>query len=85
VSSLHKAHETLTKEDVVELLEFLSEREAQVVIMRFGLMDRNQRTLDEIGKEFGLTRERVRQIIEAAILKLKKVLKHQHRSAGDYV
>jgi len=85
VSSLHKAHESLTKEDVVELLEFLNEREAQVLIQRFGLLDKNQKTLDEIGKEFGITRERVRQIIEASILKLRKVLKHQHRSAEDYV
>lgn len=84
-SSLSKAHETMTKEDVVELLEFLNEREAQVLIMRFGLLDKNQKTLDEIGKTFGITRERVRQIIEAAVEKLRKVLKHQHRSAEDYV
>lgn len=84
-SSLTKAHESMTKEDVVELLEFLNEREAQVLIMRFGLLDKNQKTLDEIGKEFGVTRERVRQIIEASIGKLKKVLEHQQRSAEDYV
>jgi len=75
----------LTKEDIVELLEFLNEREAQVLIMRFGLLDRNQRTLDDIGKEYGITRERVRQIIEASVNKLRKVLRHQHRSADDYV
>lgn len=85
VSSMTKAHESMTKEDVVELLEFLNEREAQVLIMRFGLLDKNQKTLDEIGKEFGITRERVRQIIEAAIGKLRKVLEHRHRSAEDYV
>jgi len=85
ISSLEKAHETLTKEDIVELLEFLNEREAQVLIMRFGLLDRNQRTLDDIGKEYGITRERVRQIIEASVNKLRKVLRHQHRSADDYV
>ncbi len=85
VSSLNKAHESMTKEDVVELLEFLNEREARVLIMRFGLLDKNQKTLDEIGKEFGITRERVRQIIEASIGKLRKVLEHQERSAGDYV
>ena len=85
VSSLTKAHETMTKEDVVELLEFLNEREAQVLILRFGLLDHNAKTLDEIGKEFGITRERVRQIIEGAINKLKKVLTHQRRTADDYV
>jgi len=85
ISSLEKAHEMLTKEDIVELLEFLNEREAQVLIMRFGLLDRNQRTLDDIGKEYGITRERVRQIIEASVNKLRKVLRHQHRSADDYV
>lgn len=85
VSSLAKAHETMTKEDIVELLEFLNEREAQVLILRFGLLDHNARTLDEIGKEFSVTRERVRQIIEAAINKLRKVLISQRRTAEDYV
>lgn len=85
VSSLERAHETMTKEDIVELLEFLNEREAQVLILRFGLLDHNAKTLDEIGKEFGITRERVRQIIEAAINKLRKVLLQQHRRAEDYV
>ena len=52
----------LMQEQLHEVLRTLSEREAAVVKMRFGLVDGQPKTLDEIGREFGLTRERIRQI-----------------------
>ena len=54
----------------------LNDREQQVVIMRFGLDDEQPRTLEEVGKEFGVTRERIRQIESKTLAKLR----HPHRS-----
>ena len=61
---------------VVEALGDLNEREQQVVRMRFGLEDGQPRTLEEVGKEFGVTRERIRQIEAKTLAKLR----HPHRS-----
>ncbi|MDQ1646771.1 MAG: polymerase nonessential primary-like sigma factor, partial [Cryptosporangiaceae bacterium] len=52
-------------------LETLTERERDVIRLRFGLDDGRQRTLDEIGREFGLSRERIRQIEKGTINKLR--------------
>ncbi|MBT3293487.1 RNA polymerase sigma factor RpoD [Candidatus Peregrinibacteria bacterium] len=57
----------LKKENVHSMLEFLTPRERKIVEMRFGLMDGIGHTLEEVGKEFGVTRERIRQI-EAKVL-----------------
>jgi RNA polymerase primary sigma factor len=53
------------------VLRTLTDREAAVVKMRFGLVDGQPRTLDEIGREFGLTRERIRQIESKTLSKLR--------------
>jgi RNA polymerase primary sigma factor len=62
---------TLLQEQLHSLLGTLSEREAGVVSMRFGLTDGQPKTLDEIGKVYGVTRERIRQIESKTMLKLR--------------
>ncbi len=61
----------LLKEHLEEVLSTLNDREKKVLIMRFGLEDGRPRTLEEVGKAFGVTRERIRQIEAKAIRKLK--------------
>lgn len=61
----------LLKEQLVAVLETLSEREAKVLRLRFGLDDGRARTLEEVGKEFDVTRERIRQIEAKALRKLR--------------
>lgn len=61
----------LLKEHLEEVLATLNDREKKVLIMRFGLEDGRPRTLEEVGKAFGVTRERIRQIEAKAIRKLK--------------
>jgi len=61
----------MLKENVEEVLESLPEREAKVLRMRFGLVTKKAMTLEEVGKEFGVTRERIRQIEAKALKKLK--------------
>jgi RNA polymerase primary sigma factor len=66
----------LLKEQVEDVLETLSEREARVLQLRFGLEDGRNRTLEEVGHDFGVTRERIRQIEAKALRKLR----HPNRS-----
>lgn len=61
----------LLKENLEEVLAALSEREAKVLKMRFGLGGKRAMTLEEVGREFGVTRERIRQIEAKALRKLK--------------
>ena len=61
----------LLKEHLEEVLNTLNDREKKVLIMRFGLEDGRPRTLEEVGRAFGVTRERIRQIEAKAIRKLK--------------
>lgn len=65
----------LLREQIEELLEELTERERQVLELRFGLRDGRTRTLEEVGKYFDVTRERIRQIEGKALNKLKKSAK----------
>ena len=65
------ASHQLLKEQVEDVLETLSEREAKVLQLRFGLEDGRSRTLEEVGKDFGVTRERIRQIEAKALRKLR--------------
>ena len=62
---------TLLKEQLVEVLGTLTEREQKVLCLRFGLEDGRARTLEEVGKEFDVTRERIRQIEAKALRKLR--------------
>ncbi|MBI2019485.1 RNA polymerase sigma factor RpoD [Candidatus Daviesbacteria bacterium] len=66
-----QATRELLKIHLDEVLDSLSPREKRVLQLRFGLEDGKQRTLEEVGKEFGVTRERIRQIEAKAIRKLK--------------
>ncbi len=63
------------KEQLSLILDSLTEREAKVIEMRFGLKDGNEHTLEEVGQEFNVTRERIRQIEAKALRKLKKKAK----------
>ncbi len=66
----------LLREQIEELLTGLTERERQVLELRFGLKDGKTRTLEEVGKYFDVTRERIRQIEGKALSKLKKTAKN---------
>ena len=62
---------TLMKEQLMNVLDTLTQREEKVLRLRFGLDDGRQRTLEEVGKEFNVTRERIRQIEAKALRKLR--------------
>ncbi|MBI6546357.1 MAG: sigma-70 family RNA polymerase sigma factor, partial [Cyanobacteria bacterium NC_groundwater_1444_Ag_S-0.65um_54_12] len=70
----------LLREDVQAVLTVLSAREREVITLRFGLEDGQVHTLEEIGKRFGVTRERVRQIEGKALNKLRQVMIERHIS-----
>jgi RNA polymerase primary sigma factor len=61
----------LLKEEIQEVMKSLTEREARVLQLRFGLEDGRSRTLEEVGREYGVTRERIRQIEAKALRKLR--------------
>ena len=62
---------SLLKEQLAEVLKTLTPREEKVLKLRFGLEDGNPKTLEEVGKEFNVTRERIRQIEAKALRKLR--------------
>src|SRR3989338_884494 len=68
---IEAASKELLKENIEEVLSTLTDREARVLRMRFGLDGKNPMTLEEVGREFGVTRERIRQIEAKALRKLK--------------
>ena len=68
---IDKASSNLMKESVMEVLETLDVREKQVIEHRFGMKDGRSKTLEEVGRYFGVTRERVRQIEAKALRKLR--------------
>lgn len=70
-SPTDQATQALLRDHIREVLATLSPREAKVLEYRFGLEDGKQRTLEEVGREFGVTRERIRQIEAKAIRKLR--------------
>ena len=67
----------LLKEQISQVLHTLTDREARVLELRFGLNDGKSRTLEEVGREFGVTRERIRQIEAKALRKLRHPLRSQ--------
>lgn len=77
------ASKELLREQIRQVLGYLSEREREVLEMRFGLNDGKDHTLEEVGREFGVTRERIRQIEAKALRKLR----HPSRSKAlrDYL
>ncbi len=70
-SPFETAHTEMIKENITELLEYLSAREQKIIKMRFGLDDGIPHTLEEVGKEFNVTRERIRQIEAKVLEKLR--------------
>ncbi len=78
-----EASKELLREQIRDVLGFLSDREREVLEMRFGLNDGKDHTLEEVGKSFGVTRERIRQIEAKALRKLR----HPSRSKAlrDYL
>ena len=74
---------TLLREQLGEVLDTLTEREQKVLILRFGLEDGRGRTLEEVGKEFNVTRERIRQIEAKALRKLRHP--SRSRKLKDYL
>lgn len=74
---------TMLQEQLRQVLDGLAERERKVIILRFGLDDGHPHTLEEVGKEFGVTRERIRQIESKTLAKLR----HPSRSSKlkDYL
>jgi RNA polymerase primary sigma factor len=80
---VEKADRQLLKEQVRDLLSGLSEREREVLEMRFGLKDGQDHTLEEVGRHFGVTRERIRQIEAKALRKLRHPTRS--RQLRDYL
>jgi RNA polymerase primary sigma factor len=67
----------LLRERIVEVLRSLAQREREVIELRYGLKDGNPKTLDEVARLFGITRERIRQIEARGILKLRQPMRSQ--------
>ncbi len=83
IEPVDAASKELLRDQIRQVLNFLSDREREVLEMRFGLNDGKDHTLEEVGKEFGVTRERIRQIEAKALRKLR----HPSRSKSlrDYL
>lgn len=78
-----QASRQLLKEQMQDVLDGLSDRERKVLELRFGLQDGRTRTLEEVGQEFGVTRERIRQIEAKALRKLRHPIRS--RKLRDYL
>jgi len=71
LSPFEITHRQMIKENINELLDYLSFREQKIIKMRFGLDDGVPHTLEEVGREFNVTRERIRQIESKVVEKLR--------------
>ena len=67
-----ESYKDILKEEIQNILSVLKQREKEIIELRFGLKDDHQRTLEEVGREFGVTRERIRQIEAKALKKLRE-------------
>ena len=65
------------RDEIVDLLDVLDARERKIISYRFGLDGGRERTLEEVGKKFGVTRERIRQLQNIALLKMRKALRRR--------
>lgn len=72
LSPSDQTNRQIIKENIHEMLQYLSPRERKIIEMRFGLLDGIPHTLEEVGKEFGVTRERIRQIEAKVLHKLRE-------------
>jgi RNA polymerase primary sigma factor len=80
------------RDEVGDLLEVLDEREKKIIFSRFGLDGGKAKTLEEVGKKFGVTRERIRQLQNIALMKLRRALQKKEKPiehllpahAGDF-
>ncbi|MEG2413688.1 MAG: RNA polymerase sigma factor RpoD [Clostridia bacterium] len=83
VSPAEKAESSMLREHLMQVLSTLTPREQEVLIMRYGINDSRPKTLEEVGKEFNVTRERIRQIEAKALRKLR----HPNRTKKlkDYI
>ena len=70
-SPIESATQTLLREQLLAVIDTLTPREQEVIRQRYGLLDGKQKTLEEVGREFSVTRERIRQIEAKALRKLK--------------
>jgi RNA polymerase primary sigma factor len=77
------AYHNLLEEKIEEILDTLTEREAKILRLRFGLQNGRSYTLEEVGKKFGLTRERIRQIEGRALRRLRHP--RRSRQLRDYL
>ena len=68
------------RDELSELLEVLDDREHKIILKRFGLDDGKPKTLEEVGKKFGVTRERIRQLQNIALVKLRRALAEEGES-----
>ncbi|MBI1977603.1 MAG: RNA polymerase sigma factor RpoD/SigA [Candidatus Omnitrophica bacterium] len=84
-SPVQNAEDLFEGERVDQLLNYVDERERQVLVLRFGLKGGEPRTLEDTAKQFGVTRERIRQIELAAIKKIRNILKLKEEKLEDYV
>jgi len=69
---------SMIRDKIFDLLEVLNEREVKLIVYRFGLFNNRPHTLEAIGKQMGITRERVRQLEKGAIMKMRKALQEEH-------
>lgn len=76
----HEVKSFLEKERIEKLLGIMTQREKEVLVMRFGLKDSRSHTLAEVAKKLNVSRERVRQIEEEALRKLRRYIRQQEKS-----
>lgn len=79
------AHQLFKGERIAELLNLVNERERRILVLRFGLDHHDTHTLEETAQQFGITRERVRQIEEAALKKIRVQLAQQDDKLENYI